>query len=277
MGEKFRYDELSHVAFRPKHVGVVEISSHHPDVRLLRESNQVSQNTNSVAVMLHLSEDDIAGVERGADRSEVALLTWDSEQGGVADDAVLSPGGNRQVGDNGVGKPVGERVHFGGASLVIEARHCDVNGRRFRVKQECRHRERRHSERDSEPVSGHAARELGRQRGGSDELVAAFGNGPNVPRRLRGIAQRGADLRDAVVQPGIEIDKRAATPNRLTQLIACDYFAGMLEQHAEYLRGLCLQAHRRPVAPQFPGGRIEFENAKPNAGHSTRDYTVLGR
>src|SRR5262249_46898488 len=103
---------------------------------------------------------------------------------------------------------------------------------------------------------------------GRDEPVAAPRQRLHESRLRRRVAERVANLRDAVVQAAIEIDEGVAAPDALLQFSARHYLARTLDQDAEHARRLRLQALRVAVAPQLARALIELEIAEVNHGSS---------
>ena len=96
-----------------------------------------------------------------------------------------------------------------------------------------------------------------------DEPIAAA-RSVSMNGLRRRVAERLADLRDAVVQPAIEVDERVAAPHALLQLGARDDFTRALDQHGKHARRLRLETRCRPVAPQFARALVELEVREAN-------------
>ena len=59
-----------------------------PDVRLVGQTYQMSENADLSPVGLHLAEYEIRSVQRGCDGSQISLLARESEDLRVADNAI---------------------------------------------------------------------------------------------------------------------------------------------------------------------------------------------
>jgi len=73
---------------------------------------------------------------------------------------------------------------------------------------------------------------------GSNELIPAPGNGSNIPRGRRVVAKRGANLRNAKIEPALEIDESFGAPDGFTQILAGDHLSGLPDQTGKRLRRL---------------------------------------
>ena len=81
---------------------------------------------------------------------------------------------------------------------------------------------------------------------------------------LGGVAEYLAKARNRIVQAMIEIDKGVGGPNLRSQLLASDYFARVLQQSDQNLKGLFLQSDLRSVSAQFTCSQVQFEHTEPS-------------
>jgi len=95
----------------------------HPDVDLLREANQVGEHPDMAVLHLHLTQYNVTGLQRCANRKKIALRARMAQNGRVADDAITSRRGCSQVRNDGVGQSIGETVEVRVAGFVIESGH----------------------------------------------------------------------------------------------------------------------------------------------------------
>ena len=95
-----------------------------------------------------------------------------------------------------------------------------------------------------------------------DEPVAA----PRHRGEVRGIgrrfAQRGANLREAEVQPRVEVDVMRIAPDDAAQLVAGDERSGAIEQCQQHREGLGRQLHGHAVPAQLGVVGVELERAE---------------
>ena len=78
----------------------------------------------------------------------------------------------------------------------------------------------------------------------------------------RGVAERGAQLADAVGEPAIEIDVDVVAPEVRAQIVARHELPGVREQQPERTRRLRLERDRPIAARQQAGAVVEFERAE---------------
>ena len=81
-----------------------------------------------------------------------------------------------------------------------------------------------------------------------DKLVALLGDGADEARGVRGVAEGGADLGDAVVEAAFEVDLRAVGPDLLLEGFPGDQFTGVFEEDGEDLSGLGLDTYGDALA-----------------------------
>jgi hypothetical protein len=94
------------------------------------------------------------------------------------------------------------------------------------------------------------------------EAVAAAGEGLDVERRLRVVAEGGARLEHAEVQAALEVDERAVVPDLLPQLLARHQLARTARQREQKPERLGRERHELAIAAQLAGGRVERERAE---------------
>jgi len=97
-----------------------------------------------------------------------------------------------------------------------------------------------------------------------NEPITTTREGFDEPRRIRGVPQGGADLRDTKVEPALEIDERTVVPDLLAQGLTRDDLAGVLHEDRQHARGLRLKANRCAFAGELAGGGIELEKTEDN-------------
>jgi hypothetical protein len=100
---------------------------------------------------------------------------------------------------------------------------------------------------------------------GSNELISAPGNGSDIPRCGRVVAERGANLSNAKIEPALEIDESFIPPYRFAQTLSRDHLSAPHNQTGEYLRGLRLQAKEHAIPPQLAACRIKLEKSESKA------------
>jgi hypothetical protein len=96
----------------------------------------------------------------------------------------------------------------------------------------------------------------------SKEAVATASNSFHKTRTLGGIAERVADFVDCFVQSVVEVHEGVCGPELFLKFLACDYLAGVLEQHNQDAEGLFLEPDSEPVLAQFASAKIQFENSE---------------
>jgi hypothetical protein len=102
----------------------------------------------------------------------------------------------------------------------------------------------------------------------SDEPIALFRQGFNVGG-IRGFIPQGEpDLADGVVEPLVELNESRLTPNLISQLLASDNLASVLNQNPKHTQRLRLDFDRAAVAKEILGGGIQLEWPKPQAAAS---------
>lgn len=234
---------MGDAGFKGQRIGEWAIGAHNPDVGLVAKANEMSENADLAAVIgLHLSKDDVRGVERGGDSVQVALFSGEAEDLGVTDDQIAALAGGGELYHDVVGESIGEAVHGGVAGFVVEAR--DGNDGRGRLawqpeetvgnRRECEDREKTGDGGEHQGARTGAARRdsglfgawrclifarwrhrLGDALYGSDELIALFGNSANESGLGGIVTESSANLGDAEIEAAFEIDERFAAPQSL--------------------------------------------------------------
>ena len=95
-----------------------------------------------------------------------------------------------------------------------------------------------------------------------NELEAALRNRLHEARILAAVAERRANLRQAVGDAAIEVDVRVRSPHRLAQLVAADDLAGPRQQQRQRLRRLRLERDGAAVLAQLARFGVELEDAE---------------
>src|SRR6185295_6479833 len=106
--------------------------------------------------------------------------------------------------------------------------------------------------------------------GGTDPPVASPRQGLHVERGARVVAERGADLLHAVVQPLVEVDQRVISPELGPELLPGDDGARAGKQHAEHPGGLLSEVHGRASLLQLEARSVELEASEPDAAGQLR-------
>jgi hypothetical protein len=94
--------------------------------------------------------------------------------------------------------------------------------------------------------------------------IATSSNRLDVFRAFRGIIQSFAEAGNGAVEAVVKVHEGLGRPKLLTQLLACDGFAGALEQHGQNLKWLLLEFDLPALFPQFACTKIDLEGPKPN-------------
>ena len=71
-----------------KHVSDRAVHTNDADMRLVRQTNEMGENSDLRAIRLHLAEHDIGSIQRGSNGRQVSLLARKPQNLGVADNAV---------------------------------------------------------------------------------------------------------------------------------------------------------------------------------------------
>ena len=82
------------------------------------------------------------------------------------------------------------------------------------------------------------------------------------PGRVRGIAERRADLGDTEVESPLEIDERAVVPDLLPQRLSGDDLARVGHEDGEDAGRLRLETDWHAFAGELARGGIEFEETE---------------
>ena len=258
-----------------------EIAAHYLDMRLFRERDQMGQNSHSVRILLDLAEHNIARSERLRNGGQIARGSRAPENCRISDHVEMPCSGAGHFDYHGIGQSIGEAVDLGLSGLVVEPGDGNPGGRYSAALAPPPQSDpaQEHRGGSGQPPSPGGRLELGRglldhirPSYGRDELISAFGDGPNKPRRLRRISQSRADLGNAEIQAAIEVDERFRAPNRLPQRFPGDHLACVLEKQTQNLCRLGLQVYGDAIAMQNTSGGIEVENSKAQAivaGHIT--------
>ena len=85
--------------------------------------------------------------------------------------------------------------------------------------------------------------------------------------RLRRIAKCFPEVIDDLVQPAIEIDEGAGSPQPACQFLAGDEFAWLLQERQQQLESLVAERSSASGVAQLAGPRIERERPKPKDAH----------
>jgi hypothetical protein len=103
---------------------------------------------------------------------------------------------------------------------------------------------------------------VGRLGYGSDEAVAALGDGLDVDGRVGDVAQGVAEFHHGGVEAVVKVDERVGGPEDPTEVFAADELAGVLEEIGKHPEGLLADTDRNAVAPQFEIARVDFKDAE---------------
>lgn len=97
---------------------------------------------------------------------------------------------------------------------------------------------------------------------GSDEAVAAAGEGFDEAGVSCGVAEGFAEAVDGGVHAVVEVDIGVRGPEGAGDLVAGKELAGAFEQKAEKLEGLGMDADASALAAEFAGGGVGLEDAE---------------
>jgi hypothetical protein len=82
---------------------------------------------------------------------------------------------------------------------------------------------------------------------------------------FRGVVSQGfTNLEDGLVQSLVEVHKSVVGPNPAPEIFPRNHLTRLLEQQAEYLKGLSLKFDLAALAVNFPGSEIRLKNTKTN-------------
>jgi hypothetical protein len=95
-----------------------------------------------------------------------------------------------------------------------------------------------------------------------DEPKAAAGQGLDIARAFRLVAQRLPQLLDGGADAVVELDDRAIRPDAIADFLPRHHFSGMLEQHEENLERLFLQTNAPSALAQFARADVQLKPAK---------------
>jgi hypothetical protein len=98
----------------------------------------------------------------------------------------------------------------------------------------------------------------------SNESVSATGHRLDKARPVGRIAQCIPQPTDRSIEAVVKIDKGIRRPQFAPQLLASDYFARVLQQSDQNLKGLFLQSDLRSVSAQFTCSQVQFEHTEPS-------------
>ncbi len=101
-------------------------------------------------------------------------------------------------------------------------------------------------------------------RDGSNKPVASAGDRFNESRIVRSVAEGAAQFFDGSVQAIVKFYECIGGPEPLANLLPCDQFTGMFEEHGENLKGLLLEPDSQSVPAQDELLEIGFECSKSN-------------
>ena len=102
-----------------------------------------------------------------------------------------------------------------------------------------------------------------------DEPVTATSDGLHEARARRRIIERVPNPVDGFVHAVVEVDEGVGSPQSVTKLFAGDRLTRPFEQHHQNLKGLLLKSQPHAVLPQFPGSKINLEDAETEADRRT--------
>ena len=90
----------------------------------------------------------------------------------------------------------------------------------------------------------------------SDESVAAAGQSLDEPRHIGRVPERIAQPANCGIQAVLEIDERVFAPKSLSQILARDQVAGMLQQRFENLKRLFGKTDPDTRLPQLARAQV---------------------
>ena len=96
-------------------------------------------------------------------------------------------------------------------------------------------------------------------RRGRDKPIAAARDRLDKPRLPRLVAERKADLSNAVIEAVLEVHSRVIAPQRGDHLLARHQFAGPGHQERQQRRRLRFEPMHRAATADLPGSCVELE------------------
>jgi hypothetical protein len=97
---------------------------------------------------------------------------------------------------------------------------------------------------------------------GSDEAVAALGDGLDVNGRVGDVAQGVAQFHHGGVEAVVEVDEGIGGPEDATEVFAADELAGMLEEIDKHPEGLLADTDGNAVAPQLEIASVDLKDTE---------------
>src|SRR5688572_23736047 len=241
------------------------------EVRLVAQADDVRDETQTALAALELAKQHVFRTDVVGNSFEIADVARLAKHRGIADDCDpfgihLAEAFNDQV------RQAGDcSIVLGLSGFIVEDRDGNVDdilgfwrrheGRYHQPDRDCRERQ---DERNRDPVvEGPGGRSRGRRRRHRrHELETAFGNRLHEARIVAAVAQRRANLRQAVGDAAIEIDVRVRAPHRLAQLVAADDLSRPRQQQRQCLGRLRLERDDAAVLAQLVAVGVELEGAE---------------
>ena len=106
----------------------------------------------------------------------------------------------------------------------------------------------------------------------SDKTVPSLGESLNEARIGRGIIEGGADFANGGRDAVLKIDERLVRPETLLELVSRDDFAGPLQQGAEDLKGLLLEADLDAALAQLAAEDVELKDSESHDARPLRSH-----
>ena len=132
--------------------------------------------------------------------------------------------------------------------------------------------QRQHSQHDPVFRSGLAGRQLHHRK---QEAIAAARMGLDVLCFAGALAESGADLADAIIQPLFVIDEGFPSPDVLADLIPGDDLSGTGNQESKHLERLNLELNCRAVLAQLAASDVQLELRKSKSDGRIRNSAHL--
>jgi hypothetical protein len=281
------HDAARDVVLQRERVGGGPVVALGPEVRLVRRADQLGGDPQAISLPSHASLDEVVDTQLAADLVDGLAGLLVDVRGRARDDRQPLRPEARERGRQLLREAVAQELLGGIAGEVLERKDDEHHASRRR--DGGTPREGRPDHDDEEQSCGdedsHASwpgptlrprtRRLGRRvrlwslpnsLDRREEAIAAARKRLEVARRVRLVAERGADLLHAVVQPLLEIDERLA-PDLALDLLAGHELARAPGEEGEDLRRLLLKVDEDPRPSQLTARQLELERAEAERAH----------
>lgn len=103
-----------------------------------------------------------------------------------------------------------------------------------------------------------------------DKPVPAPGQRLHKTGRLGGVAERGAEFANSVIQPLVKVDEGVVAPQGALKVIARDQLSGLGQQDPQELESLWPQRNHAPLPGELGQIFVELEQTKTTASADAR-------